>query len=291
MVKDIDSSDVGLKRQATSCLSQVAKHSVEAAEGLVGLEAVPRAILALKDLSEGVRKNACILLREICRQSENLSKIVVSSGGVAGLCEFLNETRGINRIPAIMTLGYISAFSETLALAVVVTGAVTPLKVCLIDEPEDCVKAAAAWTLGQIGKHSSEHARALAENEVLRRLLAVHLHGESSEDLKSKSKKSIKLIVSQLTVVSHIEAMLADSPPKILKSIVGQLAKVLANDISARKQLVVSGSLQRIQRIELEPGSKLASAVQSLNNLYPAEVVNFYSPQYPEQLMKKIDVT
>ena len=289
MVKDIDSTDVGLKRQVTSCLAHVAKHSVESAEGIVALDVLPRTILALKDLSEGVRKNSCILLRDICRHSENLSKLVVSSGGVAGLSEILNEARGVNRIPAIMSLGYIAAFSETLALAVIVTEAVTPLRNCLIDEPEDCVKGAAAWALGQIGRHSPEHARALAENEVLRRLLAVHLHDDSSEDLKNKSKKSIKAILSQLTVISQLEVMLTDSPPKILKNVVRQLTKILTNDISGRKQLVTSGSLQRVQKIQAEPDSKLAHAKNDLNTLYPAELVNFYSPQYPEELIKKLD--
>ena len=50
-----------------------------------------------------------------------------------------------------MTLGYVSAFSETLALAVVVSKGIPPLKEALINEPEDHVKAAAAWSLGQIG--------------------------------------------------------------------------------------------------------------------------------------------
>ena len=50
---------------------------------------------------------------------------------------------------------YIAAFSETLALAVVVSKGIPPLKDALINEPEDHLKAAAAWSLGQIGRHQS----------------------------------------------------------------------------------------------------------------------------------------
>lgn len=41
----------------------------------------------------------------------------------------------------------------------------------LVSEPEDHIKAACAWSLGQIGRHTPDHARALAEGDVLRHLL------------------------------------------------------------------------------------------------------------------------
>lgn len=41
----------------------------------------------------------------------------------------------------------------------------------LVAEPEDHIKAASAWSLGQIGRHTPDHARALAEGDVLRHLL------------------------------------------------------------------------------------------------------------------------
>mmetsp|Transcript_17153 Transcript_17153/g.8108 ORF Transcript_17153/g.8108 Transcript_17153/m.8108 type:complete len:80 (+) Transcript_17153:953-1192(+) len=74
-----------------------------------------------------------------------------------------------------MTLGYISAFDESLAMGVIVSKGISPLKDALINEPEDHIKAASAWSLGQIGRHSADHARALAENDVPARLLAVYM--------------------------------------------------------------------------------------------------------------------
>jgi len=47
-----------------------------------------------------------------------------------------------------MTLGYISAFDESLAMAVIISKGIAPLKDALINEPEDHIKAGAAWTLG-----------------------------------------------------------------------------------------------------------------------------------------------
>lgn len=288
MSKDIEHQDSGVKRQVTACLTQVAKHSVSCAETVIASEAIPRCVMAIKDLNEVVRKNACSILREVARHNENLAKQVVASGGIAALIEYMGDTNGINRLPAILTLGYIAS-SEVLALAIIGSGGVNPLREGLIEEPEDCVKASIAYSLGQIGQHSPEHAKALIEVDILRRLLAVHLHEESSEDLRKKAKKAIKLIVTQATVVGMLEVMLVDSPPAVLKIIVRQIAKVLHNDIPGRKMFVQSRSLERLQKIYADPGSKLAAAIAEVNSLYPPEIVSYYSPLYPESLLKKID--
>jgi hypothetical protein len=47
-----------------------------------------------------------------------------------------------------MTLGYIAAFDETLAIGIINAKGIQPLKDALINEPEDHIRAASAWTLG-----------------------------------------------------------------------------------------------------------------------------------------------
>jgi hypothetical protein len=70
----------------------------------------------------------------------------------------------------------------------------------LVAEPEDHIKAACAWTLGQIGRHTPDHARALAEGDVLRHLLACMVHEDSSEDLRTKAKRALKV---RTTLTAH----------------------------------------------------------------------------------------
>ena len=72
-----------------------------------------------------------------------------------------------------MTLGFIAAYDESLAMAIIASKGIGPLKEALIKEPDDNIKAASAWSLGQIGGHSAEHARAMAEADVPSHLLAV----------------------------------------------------------------------------------------------------------------------
>merc|ERR1719157_249314 len=188
-----------------------------------------------------------------------------------------------------MAIGYIAAFSETLALAVIVSKGVAPLRDALTSEPEDHIKAAAAWSLGQIGRHTPDHARALAEADVLRRLLAVYLHTDSSDDLKTKAKRALKSVIQKCTHLPALEPLLQEAPPNILKYVVQQFAKVLPNDLNARRSFVQSGGLQKIQEVNADVGSKLHDYIDEINMLYPPEIVQYYSPNYAETMLKKMD--
>jgi len=112
--------DAKLKRQVCSALAQVAKHNVDLAEVVVEAEVFPRMLACLKDIDVFVRKNAATCTREVVKHTPELAKLVVNAGGAAALVDFVRETGGNARLPGIMALGYIAAFSETMALAIIV---------------------------------------------------------------------------------------------------------------------------------------------------------------------------
>lgn len=62
-----------------------------------------------------------------------------------------------------MAIGFVAAFSETLASTVIAENAVLPIVGVIRNEEEDVMKSAAVWTVNQIGKHTSHHAKAVAE--------------------------------------------------------------------------------------------------------------------------------
>ncbi|KAJ3369630.1 Sperm-associated antigen 6 [Allomyces arbusculus] len=174
LVALLASTDAKLKRQAICALAQIARHSVDLAEAVVDGDLFPRVLVGFKDMDGGVRRQTAVLLCEVAKHSPDLAQLLVNSGAVAALIDFLGESRGVTaRLPAVMALGYIAAFSETLALAVLVAKGVPPLMDVLATESEPAVKAACAWTLGQIGRHSPDHAKALAAHAVLPKLLAL----------------------------------------------------------------------------------------------------------------------
>lgn len=42
-------------------------------------------------------------------------------------------------------------------------------------------------------------------------------------------------------------------------------------------------------QVQAEVGSKLKDSIEEINQLYPPEIVNYYSPNYAETLLKKMD--
>jgi 3-methyladenine DNA glycosylase AlkD len=245
----ISHPDAQLKRYVCQCLAQIAKHTVDLAEVVVEAEIFPRILNCLKDMDVQVRKNAATCIREIAKQTTELAKLIVHSGGAAATVDYISESKGNARLPGIMTLGYISAFDDSLAMAVIVSKGIAPLKDALINEPEDHLKAAAAWSLGQIGRHSPDHAKFLAEADVPSRLLAVYMLPESSKDLKDKSKKSLKNIIQMCTHLPALEPLLQLAPNNILTYVCAQFAKVLPQNLEAKRTFVQSGGFQKIQEI------------------------------------------
>lgn len=126
----IQHSDGKLKRQVCGALAQIAKHHVDLAEVVVEGEGVfPKIFLCLKDSDAVVRKNAATCIREIAKHTPELAQLIVSQGGHAAIVDYITKAKGPARLPGIMTLGYIGAFSETLARAIILKQGIIPLKV------------------------------------------------------------------------------------------------------------------------------------------------------------------
>jgi hypothetical protein len=162
------------------------------------------------------------------------------------LVEYISDSKGLSRLPGIMTLGYIAAFDEHNAMAIINSKGIEPLRETLMKETEDHLKAASCWTLGQLGGHSYNHAKAMAEADVLSHLLECYKNGKSSEDLKKKAKRSLKSILVMCTVLDALEPLINQSPDEILIYILKQFKKILPTDPTAKKNFVLSNGLKSI---------------------------------------------
>ena len=107
-----------------------------------------------------------------------------------------------------MTLGYIASHDKDLANTLLNLNAIPPLLDAFTNEEEDHIKSASAWSIGQIGKHSSSHALMTAKFGVLPKLLSTFLHPGSSEDLRTKCKNALKAIVGNLTHLQPLDSLL-----------------------------------------------------------------------------------
>jgi hypothetical protein len=202
-----------------------------------------------------------------------------------------------------MTLGYISAFSETLALAVIMAKGVKPIIQAVSSNPSPQIKAAAAWVLGQIGRHTPEHARAVSEHGGLSSLVKIYkdttggVNPDEEADIKAKAKRALKGIIEKTITFEALEPMLnTGTPLAVLKGVVVQFSKILPNDVQMRRQFVTSGALQRLQEISVmskkDPESasaQLDDLINIINKCFPDEVIKYYSPGYSDALLKKIE--
>ena len=62
--------------------------------------------------------------------------MIVNAGGIAPIVDYFNDCTGSANIPALMCLGYVSAYSETLALSVIMAKGVEPI-IKLLSKDED----------------------------------------------------------------------------------------------------------------------------------------------------------
>ncbi len=288
--------DAPLKRQVCSCLSEIAKHNVDLAETLVknqnsSLSIFPRILHCLKDQDMQVRKNAACCIREIARHTHQLATIIVNCGGTVSIVDYLSSSQGASKLPGIMTLGFIAAYDETLAMNVISAKAINPLLEALKND-EDEIKAAAAWTLGHIGRHSPDHSKNLAEANVPEELLKVYVASENMEDLRKKTKKALKMIIEVCHHLPALEPLLLKAQnASIQKYVIARYAEILPSNTELRVTFVKSGAFKRIQEINSSAASdtKLKEYINEINKLYPPDVVNYYSPDFQKNMMKKVD--
>lgn len=194
-----------VRRQVCNSLAQIVKHTPSLAEAAVDARAFPVTLVCMQDADAGVRRNAAVCMREIVKHSEQLASVVVECGGVGSAIEYItSRARGADRLAAVMSLGFISAYGEGLAQRVIDAAGVPALKDVMLEEKEDHIRAASVWAVGQTGRHSPSHARALAEADVLRHVLDAHLADESSDDLREKSKRCLKAVIAQC---DHVMAL------------------------------------------------------------------------------------
>ncbi|XP_022904975.1 sperm-associated antigen 6-like [Onthophagus taurus] len=287
--KNLNNPDEKLKKQVLHGLSCIAKHSNDLAEVVVEAEIFPNVLIHMAHACPAVRKNAACLVRDVVKHSLELTQLVVNTGGIGAVIEYMAQSLEESKVPCITACGYISGHSDLLAMSVIGCQGVIQLKTILDESEDDATLCVTAWALGQIGKHSPEHSKAVAAAGVFPKLLSLYLAYNSSEDLKYKCKVALKQCLQKCLMLSALEPLLNDCPKNILKYVLGQFSKVLPNDAKARRLFVTSGGLSKVQEIDAEPGSTLLEYITIINSCFPEEIVRYYSPGYPDTLLEKVE--
>ena len=179
---------------------------------------------------------------------------------------------------------------------------VEPIKNTLVSTSNVELQVQCAEALKEIGKHSPDHAKALAELGILQTLLQLYLNKQAllatSDDddfderkkpePQTSCKRALKAIIRECSYLPALYPLLQYAPEKILKYVCAQFAVSLANNPEAKKQFIQSGAFQQIQCIERKAQSKLDESIKNVNEHFPDDMVEFYSPGYEEKLFEMV---
>ena len=283
--------DLDSKIRQVSCLtlSHIAKHSVQNAELIVNSGIFPSSLLCLKDKDQIVRKNAASLIREIVKHTQELSQRVITEGGAAALVQFLKPDQQNEPLYAIMAIGFIASFSQALSTVLLQTGAADVCLNVFVQTKIDQIKSASAWTLGQLGKHTTDTSLILTELKVLSLLLDEHIKKESSNDLKQKTEKAMNLIIQKCTNIESLQVLVDKAPNIILEFVLEQISKLLPKNPKMRVPFISSGGFAAVQRVQIISGTKIKEYIDIINSCYPEQAVKYYSPQYNGALIQEIE--
>jgi len=290
-------NDTQLRRHISMLLGNIAKHSIEMANKVMEKLTNPEKILAnLFDTDVTVKKNAAFCICEIVNKSPENAQYIVDKGGLRILVNFIEKNKGDARLFGIIALGYIAAHqnNEKLAQMIIDENALPFLRDALQNETSLNIKAAACYTLGNIGKHARKHANKVAEYKILSMMLYYYNApaSESSDDLKTKAKKAMKKIIAECDDLQYLEPLIHTAPDNILKHILIKFEKILRDTASReyKRKFVEDGGLKKLQEIKVNCSEEIKKTIESINQGFGNdELIKVSSPSYLNEMLSKID--
>lgn len=186
--------------------------------------------------------------------------------------------------PAAMALGYIAGQSPHFALAVIESKAIVAFS-GVVDSAAKRTPvqlAACVWAIGQIGRHSSEHSKAVSDSALLAKVLQIYdnaaqMPPSAGGDLRVKCKTMLQSCIQCCLDVAAIEPLIYNAPPEILEMILRQFGKILPKDAALRRLFQTVGGLKKIQDLRANVSENLAKLIDQINACYSEEVIKYYS--------------
>ena len=289
--------DVRLARHVLCALSQIVQGGKEVATSLVSLQcaaltSISRCLHASND--DLVQRFAASVLRDVACHDAALAEEVAALPQALPLLIQLSQqvNKGLHTLPAIMAVGHIGAATPVLAEQVINADGLRCLATCIAHHPDEPAKCAAAWAVGQIGKHSSMHSQAVAESGALLALTGLEAAPTSTPELRAKCSKAAYLVIGNLNSMPALDALLRipGLSPAVKTAVLDRLSTVLGQDPNGtiKASFVQSNGLELVQQLGEEPCSMYATSVGAITALFPRELVNRYSPAYNRMMLERL---
>ncbi|KAL1458127.1 hypothetical protein WDU94_008298 [Cyamophila willieti] len=305
LVKNLQHDYHKIRSDAFQCLADMARQSPGMANKVATTQVISNTVQHLYYPDKEVQKNAANLLRDLCKHNLRFVDMVVNEGGLDAFLEIIDEEYGSKTLPAIISVGYMAAQSEELSRHIIAVFGITRLREILQNELQDSqektdnkqekqrknceeqLQVAAAWTLGQIGKHSVENVTSLSEEKVLLTLFDKTIQPSASDNLKHKCRNALNLLIPKCEDWTVLEVMfLGNDSEELWPSLLCAFSKIIPCDPHARRSFVRSHCLAKM--IMIEEKAEYLPYMRKIYDCFPDEVVDLESPNYLKYLMKTL---
>ena len=300
LVNLIHDHDMILKRNICQLLGNISKHSIKLSDMVLKTLGKPtKLIYCLKDPDHIVRKNSAYAILELVNKSPENSKAFIDIGGVSAIVEYISSIEGDSKMYGILALGFLASNEEHFAKSMFDYNKTLPLlRDIIMNENNQQLKSAVCFTLGNLGKHSTQHANLVSNYNVLALMLLNYQSNDSNENLKKKAKRALKNILSCCQNILAMEPLIQVAPRKMIKQILNQFAICLKLSGVERKNCLQKGVLQRLVTLkngikktlvkdekenkekskEIELDEKIVEIIEgSICTLFPDEIVKHYN--------------
>jgi HEAT repeat protein len=286
----VNYTDTAIKRNVCNLLANICKHSNELATLVMSKLTNPQKLVnCLKDPDEIVKQNAAMCIGEIVNKSPECAQEICNAGAPLILVNYIANSKASKKLYAIISLGYMAGYSERTATMLINANALEVLKHSLENDLEQ-VKCACCFALNLIGRHSAQHANEVVNSGVLKTMLFYYMDKKTGDDLKEKAKKAIIEIIKKCSNLNNLEPLLHVSDRDILSPVLNQYATYLKDNQTELSNFARNGGLNKVLSIKRTLNEPLLHLANEICSYYPAEIINYYNPEYAKILLDKIGV-
>lgn len=278
-------TDTSIKRNVCNLLTNIAKHSSELSTLVLSKINHPQKLLnCLKDPDGIVRQNAAMCICEIVNKSPENAQAICAAGGPHVLVDYISKSKGDARLYGILSIAYLSSFTEDMAMSIINAKVLEPLCDALENE-KDQVKSAVCFALNHIGRHSPSHANEVSGSGVFAKMLFYYMAPNTSTDLKDKAKQALNQIILKCSNLPALEPLLHVASKEILKAVLTQFVTYLKGNQKELGNFARNGGLQKILAMKSKLQEPLFHLVEEIASYYPNDIVQYYSPEYAKHLL------
>jgi hypothetical protein len=127
---------------------------------------------------------------------------------------------------------------------------------------------ATAWALGQMGKHTPQIASSLIHKSAIDILYGTYTAART-EELRSKTREALKLLIRQSADVAEISPYIATTQLTVQRYVLQQIAQIITANEEMRRAFLGAGGIAQIAALgpPADMDEKARAAIQQINEL------------------------